>query len=665
MTELWKKLNNPEKQKQEKKKFYDCDIVVEMLRKKSIKDGILPSKYYQEFKPLISNRNYRKQINGNKSCFVIICDQNEMEEFCKFSFGVNIWVVIQVGKHLLLVPLEKCWPLQITEQSKKKSNRYKSELVSIASWDLNKRSPDLLNKSIMEQLLTILRYSKSNNMVKNHHKFGKPDAFVCNRSNCDLNMKDYFQKHKPHLEEVLEKTVLIIEQPLFEQPDNGLTVDDNYLEDNILKNSIDVVDNTLFLEKIVAIIIMVITIGGLLGKHFFIAHFISENAVLNEYICEDEKPISKKLKNSLRKQKQKQKEQELQKQQQTTTEEQEEQEEQEELKEQKQQQEQKQEEEKKEENIPKKYSMQDYLDLANCEYLGYVPRAILQEEDKKKNSIFEQIFPKIGNENEPKTNQRHDRVGNWKNKLFSDKNEAATPNAPNECAVKAEKSESFLHKSWADMSLEEDEDEFLNKSWAKMSLEEDEEEACLPIENCAENEQIIDSPKEQEELVEEQEELVEELVEEQVRKAYFSHYHNNNNNEYGFIATHMNGLLNRGREYQLYIPNQEINDNLTKGDVVEFTLGYDFNGREIARNVRRKVFHGYFSHIIRGKPYGFVSESKLGLESGDPAKMYQIKFSIHDASPDVICSQKGDEICFNQQMEIGNQFRIVAKNITK
>ena len=47
MTELWKKLNNPEKQKQEKKKFYDCDIVVEMLRKKSIKDGILPSKYFQ------------------------------------------------------------------------------------------------------------------------------------------------------------------------------------------------------------------------------------------------------------------------------------------------------------------------------------------------------------------------------------------------------------------------------------------------------------------------------------------------------------------------------------------------------------------------------------------------------------------------------------------
>jgi len=28
--------------------------------------------------------------------------------------------------------------------------------------------------------------------------------------------------------------------------------------------------------------------------------------------------------------------------------------------------------------------MQDYLDLANCEHLGYVPRAILQEEDKKK-----------------------------------------------------------------------------------------------------------------------------------------------------------------------------------------------------------------------------------------------------------------------------------------
>ena len=127
----------------------------------------------------------------------------------------------------------------------------------------------------------------------------------------------------------------------------------------------------------------------------------------------------------------------------------------------------------------------------------------------------------------------------------------------------------------------------------------------------------------------------------------------------------MNGLLNRGREYQLYIPNQEINDNLTKGDVVEYTLGYDFNGREIARNVRKKVFHGYFSHIIRGKPYGFVSERKLGLESGDPAKMYQIKFSIHDASPDVIRSQKGDEISFNQQMEIGNQFRLVAKNITK
>jgi hypothetical protein len=380
MTELWKKLNNPEKQKQEKKKFYDCDIVVEMLRKKSIKDGILPSKYFQEFKPLISNRNYRKQINGNKSCFVIICDQNEMEEFCKFSFGVNIWVVIQVGKHLLLVPLEKCWPLQITEQSKKKSNRYKSELVSIASWDLNKRSPDLLNKSIMEQLLTILRYTKSNNMVKNHHKFGKPDAFVCNRSNCDLNMKDYFEKHKPQLEEVLEKTVLIIEQPLFEQPETGSTADDNYLEDNIVKNSIDVVDNPMFLEKIFALVLMVFTIGGLLGKHFFIAHFISENAVLNEYICEDEKPISKKLKNGLRKQKQKQKEQELQKQQQTTTEEQEEQEE---LKEQKQQ-EQKQEEEKKEENIPKKYSMQDYLDLANCEHLGYVPRAILKEEDKKK-----------------------------------------------------------------------------------------------------------------------------------------------------------------------------------------------------------------------------------------------------------------------------------------
>ena len=207
-----------------------------------------------------------------------------------------------------------------------------------------------------------------------------------------------------------------------------------------------------------------------------------------------------------------------------------------------------------------------------------------------------------------------------------------------------------------------------------MSLEEDEEEeACLPIENCAENKEMIDSPKEQE--------LVEELVEEQVREAYFSHYHNNNNNEYGFIATHMNGLLNRGREYQLYIPKQEINDNLTKGDVVEYTLGYDFNGREIARNVRRKVFRGYFSHIIRGKQYGFVSQSKLGLESGDPAKMYQIKFSIHDASPEVIRSQKGDKISFNEQMEIGpykgdkisfneqmkkgNQLRLVAKNIRK
>merc|ERR1712227_343913 len=256
-----------------------------------------------------------------------------------------------------------------------------------------------------EQLVSILRYSKSKDMVKNHHKFGKPNVFVCNRSNCDLNMKDYFEKHKPQLEEVLEKTVLIIEQPLFEQPDNGLTVDDNYLEDNILKNSIDVVDNPMFLEKIVAIIIMVITIGGLLGKHFFIAHFISENAVLNEYICEDEKPISKKLKNGLRKQKQKQKEQELHKQQQTTTEEQEE-----------------------------------------------------QEELEEKKKILDQNFPNFGNQNQPKTNQHHP-VGNWKEKLFCDKNEAATPNAPIECAVKAEKSSEFAYSgenpvltSWADLS---------------------------------------------------------------------------------------------------------------------------------------------------------------------------------------------------------------------
>merc|ERR1712227_450284 len=77
---------------------------------------------------------------------------------------------------------------------------------------------------------------------------------------------------------------------------------------------------------------------------------------------------------------------------------------------------------------------------------------------KKKKKILDQNFPNFGNQNQPKTNQHHP-VGNWKEKLFCDKNEAATPNAPIECAVKAEKSSEFAYSgenpaltSWADLS---------------------------------------------------------------------------------------------------------------------------------------------------------------------------------------------------------------------
>ena len=189
--------------------IYKCDLPYQILKNYEMVDALLSNKYYDEFKYLISNQNYREQINGNKCCFVVICDQIEMEEFCKISSGVNIWFVIQVGQNLLLVPQKKCWPLEKTEQHKKKKNSYKYQQIQYASWDLNKRSPDLLNRSIAEQLQLIMRFSRSHMMVKHHHKFVRPDIIIC-----DHNMKDYFLDCTTQFEDILRKKVILLEQPL-------------------------------------------------------------------------------------------------------------------------------------------------------------------------------------------------------------------------------------------------------------------------------------------------------------------------------------------------------------------------------------------------------------------------------------------------------------------
>ena len=93
--------------------------------------------------------------------------------------------------------------------AQKKKNSYKYQQIQYASWDLNKRSPDLLNRSIAEQLQLIMRFSRSHMMVKHHHKFVRPDIIIC-----DHNMKDYFLDCTTQFEDILRKKVILLEQPL-------------------------------------------------------------------------------------------------------------------------------------------------------------------------------------------------------------------------------------------------------------------------------------------------------------------------------------------------------------------------------------------------------------------------------------------------------------------
>ena len=226
--------------------------------------------------------------------------------------------------------------------------------------------------------------------------------------------------------------------------------------------------------------------------------------------------------------------------------------------------------------------------------------------------------------------------------------------------------------SWAEMAAEEEEELEKNKitlnsklSWAEMAAEEEEELEKNKI-TLSSNLSWVEMTAEEESVTDQiqlEEKNTMSFIEE--KEGYFSHI-DKIKKKYGFITSNLEGL-EKGKKGHMYhikfsIGDLDPNDYFFKGDCILYKIGLDETNKPVAYDIRKNRFEGLFSHIIRGKLFGFIATCELGLKF----EKYQIFFSISNTSFEHLQSlKKGDSIFYELRYvnNLPEAFNIVKKNM--